>query len=226
MLSARVTQSKIQLEASMSIHKGWSLTSRAFISGLILLLVGCGGGSNNTVTLTDLKLTPISPSISLGDTQQFTATADFSDNSSQDVTTTADWSSSNTSVSTISVGLAKGVGSGDTQITATYSQGSSTVSFTTSLQVNNSSSAKMEGTAILLVTSAPEAQESRVLMDGEELGNLGSGSSFSVEVPSGIHRFLSPDGKHTIGLDLRANTPYYFHVSSTGNLELMDVNDR
>jgi hypothetical protein len=57
---------------------------------------------------------------------------------------------------------------------------------------------------------------------GRALGTVASGTSSSVELATGLHRFLSADGKHTIALTLRANTPYYFNVPSAGKLELMD----
>ena len=74
--------------------------------------------------LVSISVTPTSPSIALGTTQQFTATGTYSDNSTQDLTTSATWSSSIRAVATISNapgsnGLATSVGDGTTTITAT-----------------------------------------------------------------------------------------------------------
>jgi uncharacterized protein YjdB len=64
-------------------------------------------------TLQSISVSPSSPSIGAGLTQQFTATGHYSDNSTQDLTASVTWSSSNTSVATISTqGLAMGVASG------------------------------------------------------------------------------------------------------------------
>jgi uncharacterized protein YjdB len=72
-------------------------------------------------TLQSIAVTPASPSIKAGATQQFKATGTYSDSSTKDITTTAAWNSTNAAAATIgaSTGLATGVAAGTTQITAT-----------------------------------------------------------------------------------------------------------
>jgi hypothetical protein len=72
-------------------------------------------------TLTSIAVTPASPSIVAGNTQQFTATGTYSDNSTKNITTSVTWKSSNTVFATIgaATGLATGVAAGTAQITAT-----------------------------------------------------------------------------------------------------------
>ena len=72
-------------------------------------------------TLQSIAVTPGSPSIVAGNTQQFTATGTYSDNSTKNITTSVAWKSSNTAFATIgaATGLATGVAAGTTQITAT-----------------------------------------------------------------------------------------------------------
>ncbi len=65
-------------------------------------------------------VTPGNATVSISGTQQFTATAYYSNDSSSDVTTSATWSSGNTSVATVSADLATGVAVGNTSITATF----------------------------------------------------------------------------------------------------------
>ena len=63
------------------------------------------GSTTLTVTaaqLVSVAVTPASPSILAGQTQQFTATGTYSDSSTADLTTTATWSSSATNVASIS----------------------------------------------------------------------------------------------------------------------------
>jgi hypothetical protein len=84
-----------------------------------------------------IVVTPVNPSVNVGQTQQFSATAYFSDGTTQDITASAHWSSSSASVSTINSGqggggLAKGRRSGTATITATLSG----VSGSTTLTVN------------------------------------------------------------------------------------------
>jgi hypothetical protein len=75
-----------------------------------------------------MSLTPTNASVSVGSTQQFSATAGYSDKSSKDVTTLAAWSSSDTAFATIqstgqsNPGLATGVAPNpNVNITATFS---------------------------------------------------------------------------------------------------------
>jgi hypothetical protein len=85
------------------------------------------GGITGSITLTvtaptlvSIAVTPTSPSIPKGATQQFTAIGTYSNATSQNLTTSVTWASSNLSVATITAGgLATGVGQGTSNITAT-----------------------------------------------------------------------------------------------------------
>ena len=85
-------------------------------------LGGVSGSANFTVTapaLKSIKISPSSASIVYGSTQQFTATAGYTDGSTTDVSATAAWSVANTAVATIdSNGLATAVAVGSTKATA------------------------------------------------------------------------------------------------------------
>jgi Flp pilus assembly secretin CpaC len=72
-------------------------------------------------TLQSIALFPANASVARNGTTQFTATGTFNDGSQLDVTSSATWSSSNNSTATVGIGsgLARGVNSGSTQITAT-----------------------------------------------------------------------------------------------------------
>jgi uncharacterized protein YjdB len=84
-------------------------------SGAATLTVG------PAATLQSIAVTPATPSIAAGATQQFTATGTYSDNSTKNTTASVTWKSSNTAFATIgaATGLATGVAAGTTQITAT-----------------------------------------------------------------------------------------------------------
>ena len=56
--------------------------------------------------LQSIAVTPANPSIAKGQTEQFTATGTFSDNSTQDLTSQVTWASATTSVATITAGRA------------------------------------------------------------------------------------------------------------------------
>jgi hypothetical protein len=101
------------------------------------------GGSTSTATfvvggptLVSVSLTPATPSIHVGTTQQFAATATYSDGTTEDVTASAAWISSSTSIATISSGgLATGVSVATTTITATFDCGGVSKSGTATLTV-------------------------------------------------------------------------------------------
>jgi uncharacterized protein YjdB len=93
---------------------------------------GMSGSATLTVptppkTLSSIAVSPAGPSILIGATQQFVATATYSDNSTQDVTGTVAWASSNTAAATINAtGLATAVAAGSTTVTATLNSVSGT----------------------------------------------------------------------------------------------------
>src|SRR5262245_26627951 len=77
-----------------------------------------------SVSLVRIEVTPASPTIPLGDQQQFIATGFYEDGSQGDLTSTATWTSSDTLVATVSdeggtKGLASSASLGATEITAT-----------------------------------------------------------------------------------------------------------
>jgi hypothetical protein len=119
---------------------GLTTSANAGQSTITATLGSVTGSTTLTVSaaaLSSIALSPLNSSISLGSTQQFTATGTYTDGSTQNITTTVAWSSSSPTVATISNaagtnGLATSVGSGQTTITAT--QGSVTSS--TTLTVN------------------------------------------------------------------------------------------
>jgi hypothetical protein len=75
--------------------------------------------SNSTVT--SVTVSPSSLSLIAGQTQQLSATANFSNNSSSNVTNSATWNSSSTSVATVSsTGLVTAVATGTATVTASF----------------------------------------------------------------------------------------------------------
>ncbi|GEM_PF-2647808 len=101
---------------------------------------GITGSTTITVTnatLQAIQVSPMNPVIADEATQQFSATAIYSDNSTSDMTPFVSFTSSDTSVASIdSKGLAKGLREGTTTITAT--DPSTNMSGTTILTVGNS----------------------------------------------------------------------------------------
>jgi hypothetical protein len=75
-------------------------------------------------TLLSIEVTPATASVANGQTQQFTATGLYTDNTTQDLTTQVTWASSNDAVATVSNaagsnGLATTTGLGNATVSAT-----------------------------------------------------------------------------------------------------------
>lgn len=76
---------------------------------------------HNSSDLLSIAINPLTPSIILGSSQQFTAMGTYSDSTTLDLTNVASWTSSNTGVATINAGgLATSVAVGSSNITATF----------------------------------------------------------------------------------------------------------
>jgi hypothetical protein len=125
----------------VSVDSTGLATGRQFGTVTITAALGAVNSSTsltvNRNPLVGIVITPVNPTSSVGQTQQFTATGHYSDGTTQDLTKTAHWSSSSSGVATINNGisgggLATGKGAGSTTITATF-QG---VSDSTTLTVN------------------------------------------------------------------------------------------
>ncbi|MDP1826435.1 MAG: Ig-like domain-containing protein [Archangium sp.] len=91
-----------------------SATSGA-VSGSTLVTV-------SNATLVSIAVTPASPSVAKGRTQQFIATGTYSDTTTQDLTTQATWASADPAAATIvpTTGLATAVAVGTSSISATF----------------------------------------------------------------------------------------------------------
>jgi uncharacterized protein YjdB len=79
----------------------------AAAAGLLLAIILASCGPSAPPTLTSLAISPASPDLLVGGTQQFTATGSYSNGSTQNVTSSVVWASSNPQVAAISsTGLA------------------------------------------------------------------------------------------------------------------------
>ena len=108
--------------SNASPTKGLATGVAAGNATITALFAGQSGAAALTVTnatLSSISVTPDPASISLGGTQQFTATGTFSDGTTENLTAQVTWTSSEVSVATISPGgLASTAGTGTTTITA------------------------------------------------------------------------------------------------------------
>jgi trimeric autotransporter adhesin len=126
-----------------AVVAGGMLTTKNGGTCSIFAKVGSVSGSFGLTVapgLISIAVTPASPSIAPGTTQQLIAIGTYTDNSTRNLTSSASWTSSNNAVATVSstsptAGLAKAIASGNTTITAA----SGTVSGTSVLTVTSAS---------------------------------------------------------------------------------------
>lgn len=116
--------------ASINNTAGSNGIATAVSAGSTTITASSGALSGSTTlnvtstTLVSIGVTPASPTIAKGTTQQFMATGVYSDNTTQNLTNTVTWHAVNPAVASITTaigsgGLATGVAPGTTQITAT-----------------------------------------------------------------------------------------------------------
>jgi hypothetical protein len=174
------------------LGKQSTLLSSTFLLLLSLLSSGCGDSSSSGGTLSGVDIAPISPSIAVGGTVQFTATVHFSNGREQNITAQSNWTSSSTATATIqhfgtSPGLATGVAAGKTTITASFAQGSSSVQGSTDLAVTSTVVVnplnRDDSTVVLHGVGV-------VLVDGRRVSVSGSAP---LTLAAGPHTFRGPD---------------------------------
>lgn len=125
------------------------------------LLSACGGGSDgrdpilgvDAATVASVAVTPAQASILVGASQQYVATATFSDGSSRVVTTSAAWTSSLPAIATVgaATGLSSGVAAGSSQIGASFGGKSGAATLTVSVLPTLSSIAVTPAVATVVI---------------------------------------------------------------------------
>jgi Bacterial Ig-like domain (group 3)/Bacterial Ig-like domain (group 2)/MBG domain len=113
--------SPISFNYQMANANGQSNGGTNFDGAAIEILPGSGGSTSQS-TLTSIAVTPKTPAIASGSTEQFTATGTYNDGSTQNITSQVGWTSSATTVASINAaGAASGLCAGSTTISASMS---------------------------------------------------------------------------------------------------------
>ncbi|WP_410210300.1 Ig domain-containing protein [Aquirhabdus sp.] len=127
--SSDTTTATVNTTGLVTSIKAGSATLTATLSGIS----GSAALTVTTATLQKINVTPASPSIAAGLTQQLTATGVYSDGTTQAIATPI-WSSTNTTAATVDAnGLVKTLKAGSSTIVATYGgiTGGATLTVTT-----------------------------------------------------------------------------------------------
>src|SRR4030095_11725952 len=152
--------------------------------GITTVSASSGGVTGETtMTVTDallvmIEVSPSTPSIATGLTQQFTATGHYTDASTQDLTTQVAWGSSDGTVATVSTaagsnGLATAAALGTTTLSAT--------------------SGDVTGVATLTVTEAPPSVDDMVAALLAAVPAVGPGSSLVTKMTDVQTSLAVPD---------------------------------
>jgi len=187
------------------------------------------GTTNLTVSLVlvSITLSPQSPLTTVGATEQFTATGNYSDGSTQNLTTSVTWTSGSPSVATISnsagsQGLAQCIAQGTSTITASFDS----LSASTELTVDplwpaqswtlhgpsgrNSHSAVWDPTSAQMIIFGGQQATTNTNLNDVWLGTTSTSQddSFTAESPSGA----APEGRygHVATYDSNSNRMMIF----------------
>jgi hypothetical protein len=121
-ITSQVTWSTVDPTVISITSTGLATAVNAGVTSVMAVSGSVQGSSSATVatpTLSGISITPTSASVAAGTSQQFTATAGFSDGSTQDVTSSAQWISTDTTVATVTAGKATTLKQGSVTIQAT-----------------------------------------------------------------------------------------------------------
>ncbi len=157
----------------------------------LLGLVACNGTSthqNNEPALQSITVSPPNASLSAGQQQQFSATANYSDGTSKDMSKSASWSSSDTTVATIdSSGIATAVKAGTVSITAAIQSKKGNSSLVVNAATTSLAITETDGTNPITGGGAS------VLIDGVPVGTIDTSGSLTVSVSPGSHAVIVLD---------------------------------
>jgi hypothetical protein len=129
-------------------------------------------------SLTSIAVSPGSASIFAGATQQFAATATYSDGSTANISSTANWTSGTTSIATVnSTGLATGVTPGTATVTASLSGISGTATLTVKAKVVTSIS--VSPTTWTILTGATQQFSDTATYNDGSTGDVTASTSWS-----------------------------------------------
>jgi hypothetical protein len=132
-------------------------------TGLLLsaFLTACGGGGDgrdpvlgvDAATVASLAVTPAVVTLQTGTTQQFTATATYTDGSSRNVSSSAAWTSSAPAIASVvgSSGLSSALTAGSTQIGATFGGKAGSAALTVTLAPTLTAIVVTPATPVILV---------------------------------------------------------------------------
>jgi uncharacterized protein YjdB len=210
------TTSNITSTVSWSSNSGDATVNNAGLvtgvlggSSTITATLGSVNGSTGltiTALLKSIAVSPAGAAVSVGGTQQMTATGTFNDGTTQNLTSTATWSASNFAKATISnTGLVTGVAAGPTNIIAAQTAADGTViTGSTALNVASGVPPVLNGEYAFYLQGAdsrgPQSYVGNFTADGS--GNI-TGGAEDANTGAGVLANVAITGTYTLGMDGR-----------------------
>ena len=173
----------------LAIRRGslFSILVCLFFLPLLIVNTGCGGVASTPPikTLASISVTSSTPSVVVGATRQFTATATYSDASTANISSTATWAVAPQAFATInSSGLATGVAVGSTMVTASLSGISGSESLTiTATTATLTSISVSPATASVVVGTTQQFTATATYSDGST-ANVSSTATWAATTPA------------------------------------------
>jgi hypothetical protein len=134
--SSATSVASIAMGGLASTHSPGSTTISASFNQSAGVITGSTTLTVTAPALVSIQVSPATPSVAAGNTQQFMAQGTFSNGTTRDITSDVTWSSSTMYVASIaSSGLASTYSQGSSTISASFTQPSSTVTGSTTLTV-------------------------------------------------------------------------------------------
>ncbi len=140
--------------------------------------------------VTSISLSPASPTVTAGTSQQLTATALYTDGTSSDITTSVTWTSSNPALLTVSSkGIATAVAGGSGSATVTATSGGTTASFVVTVQPAQSGAPTLTSLTVtptssrIAMNTTQQLTATGVYSDGT-IRNLTSSVAWTSSTPS------------------------------------------
>jgi Calx-beta domain len=216
----------------------WVLLPAA-IPGQILTIntSGLPVWQNPAPLLYSIKVTPVTPAIIVGQTQQFTATGTYWDASTANITSSVNWTSSNTTVATInSSGLAITNTVGSSIIKAKLGIISDSTTLTVSaptISINdvsiNEGSSGTTSFVFTVTLSAPAVQTITVnFITANGTATGGFNSTFDYTPITGMLTFLPGQNSKTITVSVNgdvvteSNETFFVNLSGANNATILD----
>lgn len=196
-ITGSVTWSKTNGTGAVSISSAGLVTTMGGSQGTVTITASLSEISGSTVltvappALVSIAVTPSNPSVAFGNTQQFTATGTYTDNSTQNITGNVTWSETNgTGVAAISTSGLVTTSSGSLgTVTITASQnginGNTTLTITPAVTLLNLHNKEVVETGFVVGTATSVVSQVGCQFDGGTIQTATGTTNWSCPLPNG-----------------------------------------